>query len=285
VLSQHTTPTVVETYDYMPGACPEADEVGRRGEFMSGRITTSGTGTRPKFTGHDFDDETNLHTMQWRRQIPRYGVFRTPDPMADEYPGWNSYAYVMNDPMRYLDPTGLASCEAGFKGTCLPEVVKTADRYHGFLAYTYSFYANYYYDPNYTPTQNLSRDQFMTALDVTGTVDPTGIIDITSAVFYAIDGDIGNSLISAGSILPAGDLLKASRIATKGATKLIGPGTKFGAKIANQLTERGWTKALVQSTIDNPIRTVPWKDTRHLSGGGRMNDPALPIMDREVDTL
>jgi hypothetical protein len=60
---------------------------------------------------------------------------------------------------------------------------------------------------------------------VAGTVDPTGFIDITSAVLYAIDGDIENTLISAGSILPGGDLLKASRIATKGAAK--GGGTAF----------------------------------------------------------
>lgn len=200
--------TVVETFDYMPF-----------GELMAGRILTSGTGTRPKFTGHAFDDETNLHNMQWRRQIPRYGVFRTPDPLADSYPGWNAYAYVMNDPMRFLDPTGLASCEASFKGTCLPEVVKTADRYHGFLAYTYSFYANYYYDPNYTPTQNLSRDQFMTALDVAGTVDPTGLLDLAAATIYGIQGDYANASISLASIAPGGDLLKAARIATKGAAK------------------------------------------------------------------
>jgi RHS repeat-associated protein len=208
VLSQNSTPTVVETYDYMPF-----------GEFMSGRITTSGNGTRPKFTGHAFDDETDLHNMQWRRQISRYGVFRTPDPLADSYPGWNSYAYVMNDPMRYLDPTGLASCEAGFKGTCLPEVVVTADRYDGFLAYTYSFYANNYYDPHYTPTQRVTPDQFMTAMDVAGTVDPTGVLDLAAATIYAFQGDFVNASISAASILPAGDLLKATRVATKGAAK------------------------------------------------------------------
>jgi RHS repeat-associated protein len=118
VLSQNSTPTVIETYDYMPF-----------GEFMSGRITTSGTGTRPKFTGHAFDDETNLHNMHWRRQIPRYGVFRTPDPMSDSYPGWNSYAYVMNDPMSYTDPTGMFPCGDGDNEACkLPEGTVTAKR-------------------------------------------------------------------------------------------------------------------------------------------------------------
>jgi len=65
-----------------------------------------------------------------------------------------------------------------------------------------------------------------------------------------------------------------SLLAAKAAPKLLGPGTSFGAKIEVQLAGRGWTKDLVQSAIDKPTRTVPWTDTRHLPGGGRMNDPA-----------
>jgi RHS repeat-associated protein len=67
---------------------------------------------------------------------------------------------------------------------------------------------------------------------------------------------------------------KPKPCAAKTAPKLLGPGTQFGAKIEGQLAKRGWTKDLVQSTIDKPTRTVPWSDTRHLPGGGRMNDPA-----------
>lgn len=63
-------------------------------------------------------------------------------------------------------------------------------------------------------------------------------------------------------------------VAAKEAPKLLGPGTRFGAKIEGQLAKRGWTKDLVQSTIDNPSRTVPWQDTRHLPGGGTMSEPA-----------
>lgn len=66
----------------------------------------------------------------------------------------------------------------------------------------------------------------------------------------------------------------AGFLAAKEAPKLLGPGTQFGAKIEGQLAKRGWTKDLVQSTIDNPSRTVPWQDTRHLPGGGTMSEPA-----------
>jgi hypothetical protein len=70
------------------------------------------------------------------------------------------------------------------------------------------------------------------------------------------------------------DFAPASPLAAESATKLLGPGTSFGAKIEGQLAGRGWTKDLVQSAIDKPARTVPWRDTRHLPSGGRMNDPA-----------
>jgi RHS repeat-associated protein len=87
--------SVVETYDYMPF-----------GELMAGRILTSGTGTRPKYTGHAFDDETDLHNMQWRRQIPRYGVFRTVDPHYFYYLNLSPYVYAGNNPLIFIDPDG-----------------------------------------------------------------------------------------------------------------------------------------------------------------------------------
>lgn len=36
------------------------------------------------------------------------------DPLVDDYPGWNPYHYVMNNPVRLVDPTGL--CPEGPDG-------------------------------------------------------------------------------------------------------------------------------------------------------------------------
>jgi RHS repeat-associated protein len=88
--------SVTEVYDYMPF-----------GDMMDGRITTSSGGAREKFTSHEFDDEVNLYYMQWRRYIPRFGVFTGVDAMADDYPGWSPYNYVMNNPVIFIDPTGM----------------------------------------------------------------------------------------------------------------------------------------------------------------------------------
>jgi RHS repeat-associated protein len=56
--------------------------------------------------------------------------------------------------------------------------------------------------------------------------------------------------------------------------RLLPPPTTIGPKVARQLAPRGWTRQLVQSTIDRPMRITPTRDTRRLRGGGRMNDPA-----------
>ncbi|MCP4674701.1 MAG: hypothetical protein GY854_04135, partial [Deltaproteobacteria bacterium] len=63
-------------------------------------------------------------------------------------------------------------------------------------------------------------------------------------------------------------------VVPRGTPRLLGPGTRFGAKIEGQLAKRGWTKRLVQATIDDPVRTVATRDTRYLPGGSRLDDPA-----------
>lgn len=69
-------------------------------------------------------------------------------------------------------------------------------------------------------------------------------------------------------------------LATKAETRLLGPGTSFGTHVEDQLATRGWTKRLVQSTVDDPASTVATRDIRNLRGGGRMDDPATGYISR-----
>lgn len=57
--------------------------------------------------------------------------------------------------------------------------------------------------------------------------------------------------------------------------------TTVASKIEGQLAKRGWSRSSVDDAISNPTRTVSTRDTRHLPGGGRNNDPATAYYSRD----
>ena len=57
------------------------------------------------FTGKEFDADSNLYYYGARYYDPYIGRFTQGDPIGD---GVNWYAYVANNPLRFVDPTGLA---------------------------------------------------------------------------------------------------------------------------------------------------------------------------------
>src|SRR5207302_7508890 len=64
-----------------------------------------------------FDDATGLVCLGRRYYDPRLGRFISPDIIAPgvfTLDGWNRYIYGHNNPLRYVDPTGLFSIENFF---------------------------------------------------------------------------------------------------------------------------------------------------------------------------
>nr|WP_253899979.1 RHS repeat-associated core domain-containing protein [Corallococcus carmarthensis] len=62
------------------------------------------------YTGHELDDELGLVNMRGRMYDPRLGRFLSPDPVVVDQgrsQALNAYAYVLNNPMKYTDPTGM----------------------------------------------------------------------------------------------------------------------------------------------------------------------------------
>ncbi|MFU8861320.1 MAG: RHS repeat-associated core domain-containing protein [Cyclonatronaceae bacterium] len=88
--------TVTETWDYMP-----------YGEIMTGRGNPQAA-TRQTYTAHEFENETGMYNMHWRRYIPRFGVFTSVDPMADDamQVHLTPYNYSWNNPVSNTDPDG-----------------------------------------------------------------------------------------------------------------------------------------------------------------------------------
>ena len=69
-------------------------------------------GVRQHFTGYEADAETGLNFAQARYQSPTQGRFTSVDPLmasASVAPpqSWNRYTYCANNPLNYVDPTGL----------------------------------------------------------------------------------------------------------------------------------------------------------------------------------
>ncbi len=79
---------------------------------------TSGTADA-SFTGQDQDTASSLYDFLARRQSPSQGRWISPDPAGRgavklvNPQSWNRYAYVLNNPLRLIDSTGLDSCVGG----------------------------------------------------------------------------------------------------------------------------------------------------------------------------
>ena len=72
--------------------------------FGAIRSETGTSDNTRKFTGKEFDADSNLYYYGARYYDPYIGRFTQRDPIGD---GVNWYAYVANNPLRFIDPTGL----------------------------------------------------------------------------------------------------------------------------------------------------------------------------------
>jgi len=69
-----------------------------------------------RFPGQYFDKETNLHYNYYRDYDPAIGRFPQSDPIG-LLGGLNTYLYVSADPLRWVDPKGLAQ-DCFVRGDC-----------------------------------------------------------------------------------------------------------------------------------------------------------------------
>jgi RHS repeat-associated protein len=61
-----------------------------------------------QYTGKERDTESGYDYFNARNYHSEVGRFLSVDPLADKYPGWSSYNYTMNNPIRFIDPDGRA---------------------------------------------------------------------------------------------------------------------------------------------------------------------------------
>ena len=85
------------------------DPFGRRIESNGQPLATPPSDVKLGFTGHRHDDDLGLIDMKGRIYDPRQRRFLTGDPLVGEPlsgQSFNRYAYVRNNPLRYVDPSG-----------------------------------------------------------------------------------------------------------------------------------------------------------------------------------
>jgi RHS repeat-associated protein len=101
---------VVECYDYLPFGRMLGDDVGGRGTCYPDPPDVNYDSRAPqKFTGKERDAETGLDYFGARYYSGAEGRFTSPDPGAyklEDPRTFNRYAYVNNNPLKYIDPTG-----------------------------------------------------------------------------------------------------------------------------------------------------------------------------------
>ncbi|MYE91471.1 RHS repeat-associated core domain-containing protein [Candidatus Poribacteria bacterium] len=77
--------------------------------FGAIRAETGTSDNTRKFTGKEFDADSNLYYYAARYYDPYIGRFTQRDPAGD---GVNWYAYTANNPLSFIDPTGLRRVNA-----------------------------------------------------------------------------------------------------------------------------------------------------------------------------
>ncbi|NDV97639.1 RHS repeat-associated core domain-containing protein [Dysgonomonas sp. 521] len=79
--------------------------------FGSVFASTTGAGKQPyKYNGKELDamHGVNLYDYSARYYESGIGRFTSVDPLAEKYYSWSPYVYVMNNPLKFIDPTGMA---------------------------------------------------------------------------------------------------------------------------------------------------------------------------------
>ena len=71
------------------------------------QVNSTNAGQQYKYNGVELEASTGLYEMDFRQYNPEIGRFTSIDPLAEEYPEWSPYVFATNNPVRFVDPTGL----------------------------------------------------------------------------------------------------------------------------------------------------------------------------------
>lgn len=142
-----------------------------------------------------------------RFYMPELGRWGVVDPLAEKYPETSPYTYTLNNPLRYIDPTGEEPADIIIRGknnssvrikTDLIDVNINASR------------LGVNFGGNYT----LQGDDVLVAgLDIAGIFDPSGVADGLAAGIEFKNGNYLDGALSVAGLIPyVGDVGKLGKV-------------------------------------------------------------------------
>ena len=83
------------------------------GETMAQQLGSNYYNSPYKFNGKELDEETGFYYYGARYYDPKISIWLSVDPLAEKFPNFNPYNYVMQNPLNLIDPTGMSPEEGG----------------------------------------------------------------------------------------------------------------------------------------------------------------------------
>ncbi|MGM0635273.1 MAG: RHS repeat-associated core domain-containing protein [Bacteroidota bacterium] len=80
-----------------------------------------------RFNAKELDEETGNYYYGARYYDPKFSIWISVDPLAEQMPEWSSYAYTFNNPVNYVDPTGMVGEEVNGPTTDIWKLFKKDD--------------------------------------------------------------------------------------------------------------------------------------------------------------
>ena len=188
-----------------------------------------------KFTGKERDAESGLDNFGKRYDASSLGRFMTPDAFfKDSHVGdpqsWNEYAYVRNNPLRYVDPNGET---ATISSTCTTDA-NNHTTCNVNISASIAIYA--------VPGSGLTQDQLNSAASTikdsiqsawSGSVTQDGVTyNVSTQVSVQVTGSQADATKSGAQNVVG--LSNGPADAAHKANALTGPGTSFGNVIRGQ---------------------------------------------------
>src|SRR5690606_27224222 len=81
-----------------------------------------------KFNAKELDSETGNYYYRARYYNPKWSIWLSVDPLAEDYPSLSPYVYVANNPIKYIDPDGREIILSFASESARAAYIKTANK-------------------------------------------------------------------------------------------------------------------------------------------------------------